>query len=68
VFAALGYNGRGVALTTTMGRFLAALASGTPAEAIDFPVTPLRPLPLHGFNRLGVRMITLYYRLRDRFG
>lgn len=68
VFAALGYNGRGVALTTTMGRFLAALASGTPAEAVDFPVTPLRPLPLHGFNRLGVRMITMYYRLRDRFG
>lgn len=67
-FAALGFNGRGVALTTTMGRFLAALASGTPAEAVDFPVTPLRPLPLHGFNRLGVRAITLYYRLRDRLG
>ena len=68
VFSALGFNGRGVALTTTMGRFLAALASGTPAEAIDFPVVPLRALPLHGFNRLGVRIVTQYYRLRDRFG
>lgn len=68
VFAALGFNGRGVALTTTMGRFLAALASGTPIEAVDFPVAPLRPLPLHAFNRLGVRIVTQYYRLRDRFG
>ncbi|MBX6323965.1 MAG: FAD-binding oxidoreductase, partial [Rhodospirillaceae bacterium] len=67
-FTALGYNGRGVALTTTMGRLLAALASGTPAEAIDFPVTALRSLPLHAFNRLGVRLLTQYYRLRDRFG
>lgn len=67
VFAALGYNGRGVALTTTMGRFLAALVSGAPAEAVDFPVTPLRPLPLHRFNRLAVRVVTQYYRLRDRF-
>lgn len=68
VFAALGYNGRGVALTTTMGRFLAALASGEAAETIDFPVTPLRPLPLHRFNRLAVRAVTQYYRLRDRIG
>lgn len=68
VFAGLGFNGRGVALTTTMGGFLAALASGTPAEAIDFPVTPLKPLPLHGFNRFGVRAITVYYRLCDRLG
>lgn len=67
-YAALGFNGRGVALTTTMGRFLADLASGAAAETIDFPVTPLRPLPLHRFNRLAVRAVTQYYRLRDRIG
>lgn len=67
-YAALGYNGRGVALTTTMGRFLADLAAGAAVETIDFPVTPLRPLPLHRFNRLAVRVLTQYYRLRDRIG
>ena len=46
----LGYNGRGVGMATMMGRLLAERASGTPAEAVDFPVIPLRPLPLHGWS------------------
>jgi glycine/D-amino acid oxidase-like deaminating enzyme len=66
VYAALGFNGRGVALTTTMGKFLAQLAGGAEPEEIDFPVAPLRPLPMHGFNRLAVRVLTQYYRYKDK--
>jgi len=64
-FAALGFNGRGVALTTTIGRLLAQLvAEGRPDE-IDFPVSSMKPLPFHGYNRIAVRFLTQYYRLRD---
>jgi hypothetical protein len=51
-----------------MGRFLALLAAGAPAEAIDFPVTPLRPIRLHALSRLGVRVMTAVYRRRDLRG
>lgn len=66
-FAAVGCVGRGVALTTTTGRFLADLAQGVPPEAIDFPITPVKSLPLHAFTPLAVWYLTQYYRLRDRF-
>jgi glycine/D-amino acid oxidase-like deaminating enzyme len=65
VYAALGFNGRGVALTTTMGKLLAQLSMGANPEEIDFPIIPLKPLPLHGFNRLAVKLLTQYYRFRD---
>jgi glycine/D-amino acid oxidase-like deaminating enzyme len=63
--AGLGYNGRGVAMATMMGRLLAERISGVPAQAIDFPTVPLRPLPFHGWNRFAVRLLTQYYRVRD---
>jgi len=62
----LGYNGRGVALSTAMGGEIARLASGTRASEIDMPVTPIRPMPFHGFWRLGVMAKVLEGRLRDR--
>lgn len=65
VHAGLGFNGRGVAMGTMMGRLLAQRASGVAAEEIDFPVLPLKPIPFHGFNRLAVRLAIQYYRLRD---
>ena len=63
--AGLGYNGRGVGMATMMGRLLAERVGGAPAEAVDFPVAPLRPLPMHGWSRFAVRLLTQYYRMRD---
>jgi glycine/D-amino acid oxidase-like deaminating enzyme len=63
--AGLGYNGRGVGMATMMGRLLAERISGVPAQAVDFPTVPLRPLPFHGWNRFAVRLLTQYYRIRD---
>ncbi|HLI12075.1 MAG TPA: FAD-binding oxidoreductase [Alphaproteobacteria bacterium] len=65
VHAGLGFNGRGVAMGTMMGRFLAARALGKEQAEIAFPITPLKRIPLHGFYRLPVRLMTGYYRLRD---
>jgi glycine/D-amino acid oxidase-like deaminating enzyme len=63
--AGLGYNGRGVAMATVMGGLLARWALGEPAAELGFPVTPVRPVPLHAFSELGVRATIQYLRLAD---
>ena len=68
LLAALGYNGRGVAMATAMGGQLARRLLGTPAEALDMPVQPIRPIPFHRFWRLGVAAAVAQGRMRDRFG
>jgi glycine/D-amino acid oxidase-like deaminating enzyme len=65
LFAGLGYNGRGVAMATVMGRALASLAQGADPDAIGVPVAPLRPMRLHAASRLGVRATIAWYRLLD---
>ncbi|HTR17750.1 MAG TPA: FAD-binding oxidoreductase [Acetobacteraceae bacterium] len=68
VLACLGYNGRGVAMGSVMGRELARLSLGMdPAEAA-LPVTPIRPFRLHRFWRAGVATHLLYGRMRDWLG
>ena len=62
LFAGLGYNGRGVAMATVMGRELAALATG---DAAGLPVAPLRPVRFHAASRLGVLTTVAWYRMLD---
>lgn len=64
LLAGLGYNGRGVAMATVMGRLLARHIQGVPLAQLGFPVTPLRALPLHRFSRFGVRLAVKYLHLR----
>ena len=60
----LGYNGRGVALATQMGRYLArTIAAGEP---MPYPVTPIRPLPFHGLKRFYIALGVAYYGLCDK--
>ena len=66
--AGLGYNGRGVAMATAMGKVLATWASGRPHADLDFPVTPLRKIPFHRFYPFGVEARVAYYRLLDGLG
>ena len=66
LWAALGYNGRGVGMATLLGRFLADLAAGARADDIPFPVTSMRPIPGYPFTRLAVRALSRYYRILDR--
>lgn len=68
LIACLGYNGRGVALSTAMGAEIAKLALGAGPEEIAMPVLPVRPVPLHGLWRLGLMAKVLEGRLRDRLG
>jgi len=66
LWAALGYNGRGIGLATLFGRLLAELAQGAASGDMPFPVTPMRPIAGHAFTRMAARTIVRYYRLRDR--
>lgn len=68
IVAGLGYNGRGVAMATAMGRVMSDWATGVPAAALEFPMTAVRPIPFHRFRRLGVRATTAGYRLLDQLG
>jgi glycine/D-amino acid oxidase-like deaminating enzyme len=65
IVAGLGYNGRGVAMATMMGTLLARRLLGESAEDLGFPVTPVRPMRLHRFSRIGAAAAIQYLRALD---
>ncbi|HTV49587.1 MAG TPA: FAD-binding oxidoreductase [Steroidobacteraceae bacterium] len=68
LLAGLGYNGRGVAMATVMGRLLARRALGCSAEELGFPLSPVRPLRLHRLSRVGALATIQLFHLLDRLG
>ncbi|HUB15377.1 MAG TPA: FAD-binding oxidoreductase [Acetobacteraceae bacterium] len=67
LFAGLGYNGRGIAAATIMGRDLAALVRGAGDAATVFPLVPLRPQPWHRATPAMVRALVQAYRVQDSY-
>jgi hypothetical protein len=65
VCAALGCNGRGVALATIYGRDLARHATGTPASELTLPMTPLDPIGMYALSGMGAAAIAQWWRVRD---
>lgn len=65
LLAGLGYNGRGVAMATVMGRLLARRALGAPVVELGFPVTPVLPMPFHSLSGFGARATIQYLRCMD---
>ena len=65
VIVGLGYNGRGVAMSTAMGKELARRIAGGKAADIDLPITDLKSIPFQGLWRTGVAARISYGRLRD---
>jgi glycine/D-amino acid oxidase-like deaminating enzyme len=63
VFAGLGYNGRGVAMGTMMGKQLSLAVLG---EDPDMAVEALRPIPFHGLSRIAVTWHLVTGGLLDR--
>jgi glycine/D-amino acid oxidase-like deaminating enzyme len=64
VLICLGYNGRGVALATAMGRALAQRIV-RPGESFDMPLTSLEPIPMHALWPLAVKAAILRGRISD---
>ena len=67
VMACLAYNGRGVAMATTMGALVAKRILD-PAAPCDMPITDLKPIPMHGLWPLAVRGAILRGRISDFLG
>jgi glycine/D-amino acid oxidase-like deaminating enzyme len=65
LLAGLGYNGRGIAMATVMGRLLARRALGTAVVELGFPVTPVLPMPLHRLSGAAARATIQYLRAVD---
>ena len=68
VVAALGYNGRGVAMATAMGGQVARRVMGAADDAMDMPTTSLKPIPFHGLWRSAVAARLAYGRIQELLG
>jgi glycine/D-amino acid oxidase-like deaminating enzyme len=65
VLIGLGYNGRGIAMATVMGKLLAERALGASPEAIGWPVIPIAPIPLHRWRLPAMALVVRWKRLQD---
>ncbi len=63
--AALGYNGRGVAMASRMGKLMADRLMGATPEELGFPLTGIRPLPFWSLRQPALAALIGWYRLRD---
>ena len=66
IFAGLGYNGRGVAMSNVMGRILAERVLGMSADDSPFPTTKIKTYPFHQFYKLGAKTVMWWMRNRDQ--
>jgi glycine/D-amino acid oxidase-like deaminating enzyme len=67
VIACLGYNGRGVALSTAMGVQLAQRIQN-PAGPFDMPISPMKTIAFQGLWPIAVRAAIARGRLSDLLG
>ena len=61
----LGYNGRGVAMATRMGKLLADRPLGASPAELGWPVTPLTPIPLHAWRGPVMTLVLHWKRFQD---
>ncbi len=66
VLAGVGFSGRGIAMTSVMGRCLARKVLGHANKELPFPISPITAMPLHGLSRRLVPLMAPAFSLRDR--
>jgi glycine/D-amino acid oxidase-like deaminating enzyme len=65
VLAGLGYNGRGVAMSTVMGRVISERILGKSAQDLQVPITNYRNAPLRHFSDLAVKSAVPVFETLD---
>ncbi|QIG50990.1 FAD-binding oxidoreductase [Nordella sp. HKS 07] len=65
ILAAIGCNGRGVALSVALGRRLAEKLVTGAANSVLFPLEALRPIALHGLKKTMLPLIAETYSVLD---
>lgn len=66
LIAGFACNGRGITMTTAMGKVLADWADGADARDLPLPFAPPSPIPFHGLLRHAPNMLLPWSMLRDR--
>ena len=61
----LGFNGRGVAMASLMGKLLAERTLGAASASLGLPITAIAPLPLWSLRQPVLTLMSAYYRWRD---
>jgi sarcosine oxidase len=64
---ALGFNGRGVAMATRTGAWLARKLTGR-EDTGEIPATPIRPIPFHAVREPFLDLAMRWNHLMDRLG
>ncbi|NNE79712.1 MAG: FAD-binding oxidoreductase [Silicimonas sp.] len=67
LLAGIGFSGRGIAMTSVMGRALSAKLLGTTTDELPFPILPVKPIPFHGITSRLVPLAAPAMTLKDRF-
>lgn len=65
LYAALGWNGRGVAITGAMGPVLAEWLSGGDEQDLPLPVTGPTPIPFHWLKRPASGLAVAWKNFQD---
>jgi len=63
---ALGCNGRGIAISTAMGKMLAERLLGRPADDLELAAEPLRPIPFHALRKPFMNVAIRWKGLKDK--
>lgn len=66
LYSAIGFNGRGVAMATLMGKYLSQLLNGSSPQDIPFPITGIKPVPFHSFYKVGASVVMSVMRMQDK--
>jgi len=64
----LGYNGAGVAMSSLMGRYLAAFVRGERPDVGLLDVSRMKPIPFYPLREPAVRMVAGWYQFLDAIG
>lgn len=67
VICALGCNGRGIAVSTAMGRLVAERILGKAEQDMALAPTPMPRVAFHEFRRAGIAAATRFKSLQDRW-
>lgn len=67
VLAGVGFSGRGIAMTSVMGRALSGKLLGATDDALPFPVQDISPIPMHGLTSRLIPLAAPAMTLKDKF-
>ena len=65
---AMGYNGTGVAMSSAIGKYVAAVVAGEKPDLGLITATPLKQVPMYGVREPAVRMVAGWYQFLDAIG